>query len=336
MPRHPGTARREPSRPGTALRNQSDSVRRNRNLIDIVAAQQFGQVRWGQLEEQGLAKATIARAVAAGRLRETFPSVYSVMPLALMGDEAWLAAAILAGGDGACLCAHTAAWWAGLLTRRPAAIDVAINCSLREVRGIRWHRLRLDGEERPRLRGLPITPLDRIPLDLAPSMTQFELQGVLAELEFHHGIGPEAVAAIPRRGYCGGAKLGRALAAHTPALAETREGLERVFAGYLMDRDFLLPRFNYPVGKSTVDAVYLDQRIIIELDGVKGHSGERRVLRDHRRDLHRRADGFLPLRYHYAQIINPVDQDLIEAELDRCDVPRNRVVLVPPFGNRVG
>jgi hypothetical protein len=46
------------------------------------------------------------------------------------------------------------------------------------------------------------------------------------------------------------------------------------------------------------------------------------VLRDHRRDLHRRADGLLPIRYHFTQLLDPADRVLIEAELERFGVPR--------------
>ena len=55
---------------------------------------------------------------------------------------------------------------------------------------------------------------------------------------------------------------------------------------------------------------------------MKGHRGERRILRDHRRDLHRRHDGFTVLRYHYAQLTE--DADLIEDELRRHGVPSRR------------
>jgi very-short-patch-repair endonuclease len=145
------------------------------------------------------------------------------------------------------------------------------------------------------------------------------LKAVLAELEYHHRIDPAAVIVVPHRP--GVASLRRAIAEHTPELAATRSHLERAFVHFLKDRGFALPTFNHPVGLSTVDAIYVEQRIAIELDGVQGHGGERRILRDHRRDLHRRREGYTPLRYHYQQIRNPRDGDLIAAELLRLGVP---------------
>jgi very-short-patch-repair endonuclease len=286
----------------------------------LVAERQHGVVATAQLRRRGVAKAVIHRAVRSGWLHEVHRGVYSIVPPALMTVEAWHAAAILAGGEGACLCSHSAAWWAGLVKERPAEIHVAIAGERQPVAGVRWHRLALAPGEREKHRGMPVTALTRIPSDLAPSMTVFELKGVLAELEYHYGIEPAEVMLLPGR--TGAPRLRRALADHTPQLAATRSHLERAFADFLTSRNFALPEFNHPFGTSTVDAIYRDQRVVIELDGLKGHRGERRILRDHRRDLHRRADGLLPIRYHYSQVMSPVDQILIEAELDRLGIPR--------------
>ena len=279
-----------------------------------------------------MARAAISRAVDAGRLHPVHPSVYSVIPKSLMTEQAWLAAAILAGGPGARLCAASAGWWAGVWDHKPDEIHVAVASDLAEIDGIRWHRLSLD-EEAVHHRGIPMTVFERIPLDMARELSLWELKGVLAELEFQHEIEPDEIRPLLRRGYPGAAKLRKALDDHTPELALTRGHLERVFARFLIERGFVLPHFNHPAGRSTVDAVYDDPPVAIELDGVRGHTGERRVLRDHRRDVHRRAEGKTPLRYHYAQILNPVDQALIEAELDRLGIPRDQAAVVPPVSN---
>ncbi len=84
----------------------------------------------------------------------------------------------------------------------------------------------------------------------------------------------------------------------------------------------MLPLINHDTGRATIDALYPGQMVAIELDGVKGHKGERRILRDHRRDLHRRRDGYTPLRYAFAQLVTPADQILIEEELDHLGIPR--------------
>lgn len=302
--------RRQPRALTSGFRKQSHSV----------AERQWGIVTWAQLRRRGIGEASISRALRSGRLHEIHPGVYSITPPSLIQSEAWHAAAVLAGGGGACLCAESAAWWARLRAQRPADIHVATGHRHAALDGIRWHRLRLAPAERIKLRRMPITALERIPLDVAAHLSLWDLKGVLAELEFRYGIGPEAVTL--RRGYRGAAKLRSAVAEHTPELALTRSKLEEAFVAFLVGHGFALPSFNHPVGLSTVDAVYAEQGVVIELDGVAGHSGERRVLRDHRRDLHRRADGLLPIRYHHAQLVDPRDALLVAAELERLGIPR--------------
>lgn len=256
------------------------------------------------------------------RLHQVHPGVYSVVPLTLMTVEAWHAAAILAGGEAACLCSESLAWWLGLRPEVPSLIHVAVKGPRPERDGVRWHRLALREDERAKYKQMPIPAIARLPLDLAASLSPWELKGLLADLEFHHDVGPDQVGRHLRRGFPGAARLRRAIAEHTPQLAETRGELERAFAQFLMGCGFELPEFNHPVGRSTVDCRFRRQGVVVELDGTRSHKGERRVLRDHRRDLHRRADGLIPLRYHYAQVMNPADRKLIEAELDRLGIPR--------------
>jgi len=154
-------------------------------------------------------------------------------------------------------------------------------------------------------------------LDLAMHTPLAGLQQALAEAEYHFDVQADDVAT--RQGHPGSAKLQRAIARHIPALAQTRSALERAFVRLLEKHGLKMPAINHPQGRATVDALYHDERVAIELDGVKGHRGQRRILRDHRRDLHRRADGYLPLRYHYTQISR--DQDLVIADLIRAGIP---------------
>jgi very-short-patch-repair endonuclease len=285
-----------------------------------VAVRQWGTASFAQLRRRRISKAAISRALASGRLFEVHPGVYSIAPPSLMQFESHLAAAILAGGDGAALCADAAAHWAKLTKHRPKQIHVAVKHRHEPIEGIRWHRLNLTEDERTKLHRMPITALQRIPLDLAPTASVWDLKGVLAELEFHYDIGPEQITL--RRGYPGAAKLRKAIEQHTPQLAETRSHLEKAFIVLLENHGVELPSFNAAVGLSTVDATYEDQRLIVELDGVKGHKGERRILRDHTRDLHRRREGFTVLRYHFAQLVT--EGHLVAEELLRFGIPLRR------------
>lgn len=168
-----------------------------------------------------------------------------------------------------------------------------------------------------------MTSPQRTVLDLAATESLWTVRGALAELEYGFGIEPGDLLGTIRRGHPGSGRLREAIASHVPELARTRSELERAFLKFLAEYGFPIPEFNCRMGPATVDAAFRDHRVVVELDGVKGHSGERRVLRDHRRDLHRRADGFVPLRYHYAQIVG--EPELVAEDLERAGLPRDLV-----------
>lgn len=258
--------------------------------------------------------------MASGRLFVVHRHVYSTVAPNLLPMEGRLAAAILAGGRGSLLCGLTAAAWLELIPSLPAQIHVAVKRARRPIDGITFQRLGVGAGEWGWFNRMPVTSPARTALDVAATESLWTVKGVLAEIEYRFDIEAEALLPVLRKGHPGGAKLREAIRQHTPQLANTREGLERAFATFLVERRFKLPEFNYPVGRSTVDAVYPDEKVIIELDGVRGHKAERRILRDHQRDLHRRADGFLPLRYHFAQI--RLYPDLVDSDLDRAGIPR--------------
>ncbi len=232
-----------------------------------------------------------------------------------------MAAAVLAGGPGARLCDATAGWWMQLLATPPSVIFVATRHKRPDLDGIVWRHSRLRDDEVGHYKRMPVTSPARTALDLAAHLPLWDLKQVLAELEYHHGIEAPSLDTVLRRGHPGTTKLRRAIAQHTPELAETRSHLERAFVRFSVERGLELPLFNHPVGRSTVDAVYARIGLVVELDGVRGHSGERRILRDHRRDLHRRAEGKQVRRYHYTQILH--DGDLVEADLLSAGVQRN-------------
>lgn len=273
-----------------------------------------------QLQRRGWTRQAIASAVAARRLFVVHRGDYALVPADLLSAEGRRAAAILRGGRGAALCDATALALLGLTRRAaPVAIDVAVAGPRRPVDGITWHELTLRPGDVVRHAGFPVTSPARTILDRAVHAPLEELLLALAEAEFRFGLDATAIAATARQGHPGSAALRAAAARHTPQLARTRSELELAFVHLLRRHGLKLPEVNHPAGRATVDALWRDERVAAELDGVRGHSGERRVLRDHRRDLHRRADRLTVLRYHFTQIVD--EPALVVADLRRAGVP---------------
>lgn len=274
----------------------------------------------GQLRRRGMSGSAVGRAVASGRLHRVHQGVYSCVPPELLTIEGRRAAAILLGGPGAVLCGATGMHLLRLARgTAPEVIDVAVRGTRLPVDGICWHELTLRPGDRFRYRRMPVTSPGRTLLDAAVDQPLDVLLLGLAEAEYRFGLDAETIARAARQGHPGSAALREAAARHTPALARTRSELERIFVQLLITHGLKIPEINHPVGRSTVDALWIDEGVVAELDGVRGHQGERRILRDHRRDLHRRADGLIPLRYHFTQITR--EPRLVIADLRTAGIP---------------
>jgi very-short-patch-repair endonuclease len=62
------------------------------------------------------------------------------------------------------------------------------------------------------------------------------------------------------------------------------------------------PEVNVKVGPYTVDALWREKRLVVELDGGDGHSSYARMQRDRERDLDLRRSGHSVLRYSWRQV----------------------------------
>jgi very-short-patch-repair endonuclease len=71
----------------------------------------------------------------------------------------------------------------------------------------------------------------------------------------------------------------------------------------------------------TVDALWRDQRVVVELDGLRAHNTPERFERDHRRDLRLRRAGFLVLRYTWLQLTRELE--LVTADVQSALLARS-------------
>jgi len=147
----------------------------------------------------------------------------------------------------------------------------------------------------------PTTTVPRTLLDLATGYDRRALLRALAEAEFHHDLRPEDVHRTLRRGHPGSANLRAALAAHVPGHGEVKSRLERRFRRLLIRHGIPLPLRNAPVGPWTVDCLWPEHRLVVELDGSQ-HARPHQADVDRERDLWLRAHGHLVLRYGNRQI----------------------------------
>jgi very-short-patch-repair endonuclease len=284
-------------------------------VVRAIARGQAGIVARAQLLAAGVGGSVIGRALRAGKLHHIHRGVYAAVAPELLTEEGHLVAALLAAGDGALLSHGTAAWRWRIIAAPPSMITLAVPRH-RTVDGLMLHvgpNLRPGDTTRNGL--FPTTTVARTLLDLATRYHRHALLRALAEAEFQHDLRPADVERTLRRGHPGSANLRAALAEHAPGHGEMNSRLERRFRRLLIRHGIELPERNQPVGPWTVDCLWREQRVAVELDG-RQHERPHQADSDDDRDLWMRRHGYIARRYGRRQIEQqPVEvlADLLEA-----------------------
>jgi hypothetical protein len=305
-------------RSSSSIPNRNAKVRQKAEVARI-AERQWGRVRWDQLISAGVWKASISHWIEDGYLHFVHPRVYAVGHMS-GSIEAELAGALLYAGPGAMLSHETAAWWWELTDREPRTIEVSTPRRCRSLprcgsrRPVRVHaRRKLD---RVWNRGLPVTTVAQTLLDFASVNSFRRIRYALANADYRRLLDIEALEEVAGRGRPGSKALGRALAKHLPELGFTRSEFERRMLELCESAGLPIPEVNARVCGMTVDALWPEQRVVVEVDGEGNHGTPAQIARDHDRDLRLRAAGFTVLRYAWGQLQRR--PDLVAADLRRA------------------
>ena len=244
-----------------------------------------------QLLAAGVSHSAVARAVRSGILHRVYPGVYSAVALELLTEDGRIAAALLAAGEGALLSHGTAAWRWRIIPAPPSVIEVAVPRARTAPAGVAlFHKARLRKDDVTLNARFRSTTVARTLLDLATRYSRHALLRALAEAEFHHDLRPADVERTLRRGHPGSANLRAALDAHAPGRGEMKSQLERRFRKLLVKRGIELPERNQELGPWTVDCLWPDRRVVVELDG-RQHERPHQADSDDDRDLRLRRHG---------------------------------------------
>ena len=257
-----------------------------------------------QLLAAGVRHSAVDRALRAGRLHRLHPGIYSLPAPELLTEDAHLTAALLAAGDGAILARGTAAWRWQLIPAPPLTIELLTQGQCR----LRPDDTTHDGH-------FPIPSVPRTLLDLATHYQHHALVRALAEAEFHHDTRPADIQRTLRRGHAGSANLRAALSAHAPGHGKAKSHLERKFRRLLLKHKIPLPLRNQQLGPWTVDCLWPQHRLVVELDGGQ-HTRPAQASRDQDRDLWLRRHRYTIRRYGDKQLTqqpNAVIEDLLAA-----------------------
>lgn len=272
--------------------------------IESIGGLQAGVIHRCQLRALGHGPDAVARRIRSGRLVVVFPSV-----LALGGrppDElARCYAALLQAGANSALGNGTSAALWEMVDRPPPVCHVTVVARhVRDHPGLRAHRVRsLDARDVRMCGRLPVTAPARTLIDLAADAPAAVLEEALARARARRLVTDQdlhdALGRAPLR--TGAARLRRLL---TESVGEvlTFSRFERDLIRLLVAAGLPLPRFNVTLNGHRVDAVWDEQRIVLECDGWAFHADRVAFERDRRRDQDHLAAGYRTVRITWRQL----------------------------------
>lgn len=240
-----------------------------------LAGRQFNRVSRRQLLDLGMSIKAIDRRVASGQLSSRRGGVFAVAPV-LDHDPwgRWMEATLTQPSS--LLSRRSASVAYGILDREGPWMTITRPGSGGPVvhDGIRVHRSSTLDADRTELRGIPITSVARVLLDLASDVGDRALARALREAVRLERISMgELGNALGRyRGRRGSRRLAEAVARYRGLpLARARSGAEIRAMELLRAANIPLPRLNWPVAGEEADLSWPHARLIIEIDGGPFH-----------------------------------------------------------------
>jgi hypothetical protein len=268
--------------------------------IAAVAAKQQGNITRAQLLDLGLDDKAIARRVKAGRLFRLYPGVYAVgRPPATPLERA--SAAVLACGPGSALCHGSAMVLWGYWRQWERPFEVVI-VGDRRPKGVHVHRSRtLTWRDTTKQLGVRVTTPARTLLDMSPRLNDEALKravnNALNSLWLTDGQLADTVARHP---HAPGARRIASLLGlpGTP----TRSGWEDDFPAFCKKYGLPTPIMGQPLHGYIVDALFVEAKVIVELDSWDFHKGKIPFETDRDRDADMLAHGYVTVRVTWDRI----------------------------------
>jgi very-short-patch-repair endonuclease len=266
-----------------------------------LAGHQHGIVTRQQLLALGFGRRSIQHRISRGRLFPVSQGIYAVGWPALSRKRRWMAA-VLAGGEDACLSHSSAAALWGIRVEHADSIDVSVR------RRCELHRPGLRIRGRPAMAAqdilvhddIPVTSPARTLVDLATELAPTPLERAINDADKHDLIDPETLRKeLDRfRGEPGVQALRRLLDKLSFRLSDS--DLEIYFRRIVSASRLPTPLSKQIVNRFEVDFFWPDLGLVVETDGLRYHRTPSTQIRDARRDRAHVMAGMTPLRFtHY-------------------------------------
>jgi very-short-patch-repair endonuclease len=264
-----------------------DQLQPRQRQVASLARRQYGVVAHRQLVRMGFRPAAIGRWVAGGWLHPLHRGVYAVGHPVIARSGRWMAA-VLACGPTAVLSHRDAAALWGIRRSSRRDIDVTVaRRGRRALDGITLHSVReLWEDDRGVMEGIPVTSLARALLDLAEVVRPRELERAFEEAERLRILDVAAIESLlaRSRGRRGEKPLGRLVRDYAGEPPPTRSEFERIFVDLCDAEGIRRPRVNSIVEGYEVDAAWVEQKLLVELDSREFHDNDKAFETDRVRD----------------------------------------------------
>ena len=266
--------------------------------------------RW-QLLDIGFSGHSIDRMARAAYLHVLYRGVYAVGHRNV-GNHGKVMAAVLACGPES-LASHVTGAWALDILRWPGhPLDVTVpgRRGGGSHPGIRLHRpRRLEPEDRTVAGGIPCTSVARVLIELAETHPRF-LRRAFEEAERKRILDLRKVQRLLERsrGHRGAGRVAALIAEVAVAPPRTRSELEETFRDFLRAEHIRQPdAMNVVIEGFEVDAVWIPEGVIAEVDHYATHGHRSAFERDRVRDAELQLAGWLPIRATDRQIAQRTD-----------------------------
>lgn len=273
-------------------------------VIAGLATRQHGVVAKWQLLEIGLGRGGIQHRLDTGRLHVVYAGVYAVGHPRLTLKGKWKAATLACGRDAVLSHGDAAALWGLAPVTGSLSHITSPRRSLVGHPGIRLHRVRaLAPDLRGEIEGIPVTTVPRLLVDLAAARDTHPLKRVWEEAQRLERLDVRAVTELCDRSPGRRLRPLRALIASAVDAPNTRRELEGRFADLLQRCDDIpTPAFNVLVEGHTVDAVWLEQKVVVELDSKAYHWTDAAFERDRVRNNELQLAGYTILQITWKRL----------------------------------
>jgi hypothetical protein len=276
-----------------------------------LALRQHGVIHRAQAVALGMSASAIDRRAHSGEWMRLLPGTYALRgsPPSFMRRAV---AAYLWAGEGALLSHSTSGFLFELDGIGPPRIEVSSPRRLNSERVI-VHRRHTDRLPSKRLSVVRVTSIDQTLLDLA-STVRFDRLELACDSAIRQGLTRfDRLSAHLERfggpGVAGAAALSKLLALREPCPRPTDSILEVGFLQLVRRFKLKVPVAQFLVELREglivrVDFAYPDEKLAIEIDSVRWHSGVRAIRRDNERQNLLAAIGWRVLRFEWNDVIH--------------------------------